>query len=159
MVKTKVCIKCGVEKLLTEFCKRTDSPDGYHRYCRTCNKAEHAAYHEKNRTRELKRMAKYNKSPKSKAAHKANKIKRRAAGELTTETMETVRQASNGICPYCGKRIEEGHIDHIIPISKGGTSSPDNLAWVCASCNLSKSNRSLDEFLKELGRFTRGKHQ
>ncbi len=31
------------------------------------------------------------------------------------------------------------HVDHIVPIKHGGTSDPDNLAWACFECNVSKS--------------------
>ena len=33
------------------------------------------------------------------------------------------------------------HIEHVVPSSCGGPSTPDNLAWACPGCNLKKSNR------------------
>jgi len=33
------------------------------------------------------------------------------------------------------------HIDHVFPASKGGSSKYENLQFLCAACNLSKSNR------------------
>jgi hypothetical protein len=33
------------------------------------------------------------------------------------------------------------HVEHIVPISLGGTDDLDNLAWACPGCNLKKSNR------------------
>jgi 5-methylcytosine-specific restriction endonuclease McrA len=42
-------------------------------------------------------------------------------------------------CIYCGQSsIEDGvklHIDHIKPVSKGGTSKLENLVTACAGCN------------------------
>lgn len=48
-------------------------------------------------------------------------------------------------CHYCGRRAPdvELHVDHIIPRSKGGSNSPDNLIAACAECNLGKSNQEL----------------
>ena len=33
------------------------------------------------------------------------------------------------------------HIEHIVPSSAGGTSSPENLALACPTCNLHKAQR------------------
>lgn len=50
-------------------------------------------------------------------------------------------------CQYCGKRFrgEELTFDHIIPKSKGGKNSWENVVTCCISCNHSKGNKSLSE--------------
>ena len=53
---------------------------------------------------------------------------------------------SNGKCSYCGKQAQE--IDHIVPRSKGGTDSVNNLTATCRSCNEKKSNLTLKAFGK-----------
>ncbi len=47
-------------------------------------------------------------------------------------------------CQYCGhtKRLT---IDHVIPRSKGGTHTWDNVVTACESCNSAKGNRLLHE--------------
>ena len=57
---------------------------------------------------------------------------------------------SNGKCVYCGAKATE--IDHVIPRSKGGTNSVYNLVASCRSCNEKKSNLSLKEFGKKVGK-------
>jgi hypothetical protein len=57
-------------------------------------------------------------------------------------------------CQYCGKTPPKVvlHIDHILPVSKGGKSDRGNLITSCADCNLGKSNillSSLPEPLAE----------
>ncbi|WP_412775182.1 HNH endonuclease [Streptomyces platensis] len=47
-------------------------------------------------------------------------------------------------CVYCGAPAE--HIDHVVPISKGGADAAHNLLPACAPCNLSKSDKSLAEW-------------
>ena len=57
---------------------------------------------------------------------------------------------SNGKCSYCSKQAQE--IDHIVPRSKGGTNSVNNLTATCRACNEKKSNLSLKEFGKLVGK-------
>ena len=57
---------------------------------------------------------------------------------------------SNGKCVYCGAKATE--IDHVIPKSSGGTNSVHNLVASCKSCNQMKSNLSLKEFGKLVGK-------
>lgn len=46
-------------------------------------------------------------------------------------------------CVVCGStaEVEPLHVDHIVPVSRGGTSDLDNLQTLCQTCNLGKSNR------------------
>ena len=44
-------------------------------------------------------------------------------------------------CQYCGQE-DATTVDHILPISKGGTDDPDNLVAACSRCNYSKGNRT-----------------
>ena len=43
-------------------------------------------------------------------------------------------------CQYCGSE-DATTVDHVLPISKGGTDDPDNLVAACTRCNYSKGNR------------------
>lgn len=47
-------------------------------------------------------------------------------------------------CGYCGVK-ENLTIDHIIPSSKGGEDSWENMVTCCSSCNLKKGDRLLKE--------------
>ncbi|MCX7759528.1 MAG: HNH endonuclease, partial [bacterium] len=50
-------------------------------------------------------------------------------------------------CQYCGRKPPEVVlvIDHIKPVSKGGTNDIINLITSCKDCNSGKSNKQLDE--------------
>ena len=39
------------------------------------------------------------------------------------------------------KEPKAGSVDHITPVSKGGTDGIDNLRWACRSCNCARGNR------------------
>lgn len=51
-------------------------------------------------------------------------------------------------CAYCGKTDVPLEIEHIIPKSKGGSNRVSNLTIACNACNTRKSNKSIEEFLK-----------
>ncbi len=42
--------------------------------------------------------------------------------------------------PFNPGRKVRLHVDHLIPISQGGTDDPDNLRTLCSNCNQGKSN-------------------
>ena len=50
-------------------------------------------------------------------------------------------------CSYCGCR-ESLSIDHVLPTSRGGPDSSDNVVWACKSCNSSKGATDLLVWLK-----------
>lgn len=71
-----------------------------------------------------------------------------ALAEQRVKVMPALRwqvfQRDNWKCCACGRVSAHGvilHVDHIIPRSKGGTDSLDNLQTLCSECNLGKSNR------------------
>ena len=63
-----------------------------------------------------------------------------------------VYKEKNGVCEYCGKSLskDEFHLEHKIPISRGGNNEYDNLTISCASCNLKKGSKTMSEFLNEI---------
>lgn len=48
-----------------------------------------------------------------------------------------VVQRDQGQCCHCGSRVEL-QFDHIIPVSRGGSSNAENLQLLCGPCNRAK---------------------
>ncbi len=50
-------------------------------------------------------------------------------------------------CQYCGRRLprSELNLDHVVPRSRGGTTSWENVVCSCVSCNLRKGGRTPEE--------------
>lgn len=51
-------------------------------------------------------------------------------------------------CRYCGC-TDELAVDHIIPLSRGGTNDPENLTPACKPCNSSKRDKLVEEWLRD----------
>lgn len=49
------------------------------------------------------------------------------------------------ICVYCGRRPPdvELHVDHVVPVAKGGSNELHNLVAACRDCNLGKHAKEL----------------
>lgn len=74
------------------------------------------------------------------------KFRKSAAGQralMTSKLRQTIKERDNFTCKQCGISVsQEPHllleIDHIVPISKGGLTTEDNLQTLCWRCNRSK---------------------
>lgn len=60
-------------------------------------------------------------------------------------TRKNILRRDGHKCGYCGRSDLPLTIDHIIPKSKGGSDSWENLVSACLPCNNKKGDRSLDE--------------
>lgn len=72
-------------------------------------------------------------------------------GRIPYVIKQMVLQRSAGRCWYCGEVLnvagrQTNHIDHVLPVSKGGSNDPDNLVAACRTCNTEKADMTLKEF-------------
>ena len=60
---------------------------------------------------------------------------------MTQSLRKKIMERDYYTCRYCGKYMPSGkgiHIDHIVPVAKGGLTIESNLQVLCARCNLRK---------------------
>lgn len=99
---------------------------------------------------------KWRQTPKGKEQTYRTNVKRRSYEfkvDFTFHQRRGIIERDNWTCQICHKKVhdekvncyspDKAHIDHIIPISKGGNSEPSNLRLLCASCNLKKADKVL----------------
>ena len=60
-------------------------------------------------------------------------------------TRRNLFQRDNHTCQYCGSRDNQLSIDHVIPRSRGGGDTWENVTTACLSCNVRKGNRTPKE--------------
>lgn len=61
---------------------------------------------------------------------------------FTYEERAAALKRSGGVCACCGKKLttKTMTMDHIIPLSRGGSNEPENLIALCPECNKQKGN-------------------
>ena len=77
----------------------------------------------------------------------ADRRTRRARDPIRAQMRFRVLQRDGFRCRYCGRYGSAPgvvlHVDHVVPLAAGGTSTEDNLLTACEECNLGKSTMAL----------------
>lgn len=84
-------------------------------------------------------------------AYRARKVS--APGECSGDDWIAILNYHNGRCAYCLRcEAEAGTLamEHMLPLSRGGTNDPDNIVPGCKSCNSSKNDKTPLEFVSGL---------
>jgi 5-methylcytosine-specific restriction endonuclease McrA len=155
-------------------CKETKPPDAFRfrpgtaqleAYCRPCDSTYNAEKRSKNREARLaacrkwhqenkdrqratnKRWVKANPERVRASWRRARARRRNAEGEFTEADTSRLLVEQRGTCNGCGGDIRETWtVDHIMPLSRGGSNWPDNIQLLCALCNSKKGNRTMEEW-------------
>jgi len=113
-----------------------------------------AAYNAGHREERLAYDAAYYTEHREEAAAYRHTRRSRERGNGGTHTAADVRaqyKRQRGRCYYCGVEVGDTyHVDHVVPISKGGSNDPSNLVVACAPCNLRKNDKLPHEFAGRL---------
>lgn len=133
---------------------------GGHRQCRTCRKVRvretferHGdVYLARQRERYAAEPEKYlatnrewaKANPEKRAlSDRVKRQRKRAAGTLSAADWRAVLERYGSACLACGSD-DPPTIDHVIPLSKGGTNTVDNVQPLCNPCNMRKGRKTVD---------------
>lgn len=86
--------------------------------------------------------------------HKRRARERNARGSFSAADLREIRKLQRNRCARCRKSLKhkKAHVDHIIPLAKGGTNDRTNIQLLCAPCNLTKAARDPIDDARRLGR-------
>ena len=169
---TRLC-RCG-ETDLSEFYKNKSARGGISYICKSCSKIDARKYNKTSARREnMKRFVKkvggtsgyylkykdtirkaqrrYSLKDSSKLKHRITQSKRRSkirssVGKFTDDQWIKLLDyySPKNKCLNCGEFYDILEIDHVNPISKGGTNYITNIQPLCRLCNSSKYTKSID---------------
>lgn len=110
--------------------------------------------YKKNRDKFRKKGKIYRKNNKEYFATAARNRRTKLAkngGVHTKEDIGNILSHQKWKCVYCLKCIRKKyHIDHKVPIARGGSNFSKNLQALCAPCNMKKNKKTHREFLREI---------
>ncbi len=72
-------------------------------------------------------------------------------GSHTSDDVKRLGSEQDWKCAGCRSKLGRSyHVDHVVPVTKGGHNGPDNLQLLCPKCNGQKFDKDLLVFLAEL---------
>lgn len=112
-------------------------------------KRQHLWY-ERNKDKRKAEIVKYKKEhPDQYRMYASCRRARKKGATVTRFSVKDIVDKYGEICFYCKGSFEQ--IDHYIPLSKDGLHTLENVRPSCAQCNLEKSNKLPEDFLKYKG--------
>lgn len=150
----KYCAVCEKELPYEKFSKMNENRDGYNSSCRECESIRNRKYQlrpevkEKRAKYQKKWRKRYYATPAGKAMNAKHLNLRRSRKENTIYnysdgTWQETLEFFNHKCAYCGQSNKPLTQEHIIPLSKGGYYTKQNIIPACHFCNTSKKDRNL----------------
>lgn len=140
--KKSMCLNCSnAEKLrLREYKSRN----------REKLREDYTKYIRENRQKENARKRKWAKqnpekviAARKRGHYRRDMLERFTEKEFTAEEWKQCLDSYGGRCLWCGT-TERITIDHVVPLSKGGSNRLENLQPLCVSCNSKKRTKTMD---------------
>lgn len=149
------CVECLAIFSASEGKKQYDAV--YYRENWDRIRARGKVYNEANREQRVIQAKRWRKeNPEKRKAIIRNYSARRRAREangISTAELHAWTAGQKKVCYWCGSKCARSfHVDHYVPLSKGGAHEADNLVIACPTCNVRKNAKDPYEFANNLGR-------
>jgi len=142
--KTKQCIQCEIDKAMTKMLKFKNNDIGLENLDTTLeNIIVKSKYLISTYTLPLESAIWLIKEGKAQV-YKPDIIYRISHENESWIVRYHVNERDNYKCHYCGNKGNT--VDHVIPKSKGGEFTEENLVRCCGDCNLEKGSMSYEEY-------------
>ena len=133
--------------------KREDNREEYNQYMREYRKTDNynswrSEYNkspdiQKRRKERLKEFFSKNPEKHQEYGNRRRSRENNSPGSFTTKEWKSLCRQYNHRCARCGEK-KKLTVDHVVPLSKGGSNYIDNIQPLCSSCNSSKGAKRKD---------------
>lgn len=147
--KAKRCPRCETWKPLEKFTRDSSRRDGLCYLCKKCKRQDTKHYYLNHPEAMKRNQTLYRK----RHVDLANARSRRWNHNHRTTEVNRLLEVYGSVCHLCGKVIalKDFSIDHIVPLSLGGSDIFSNTKPAHRSCNSSKGNRVALEYAEQEG--------
>src|SRR5690606_5217579 len=160
------CPKCGVTRPSSERTGNRVSPDGLEFQCKPCMRAKSAKYYAENGEKHRESVCRWQKTNREKYRENARRWRKANPGKVRAiQHRRRARKAGAFTEPHTpedllafwrflgidpercwywaldGRDAPMEHVDHVIPLSRGGSETVWNKRPACSKCNTSKNAR------------------
>lgn len=183
----KYCSGCEEQKPVTDeyFFRDNFSNDGFYSMCKVCKSQKTSKWFDKNkeyreeydrkyylRNKEYyslmhKKFIRENAGYEAVANQKRVAMMKKLPNTFTLEDWNKAKEHFNFKCAYC-EMVEEENInkfgrgleqEHVVPLSKGGPFTADNIIPACRTCNSSKRDKPMIKWFRKQIFYTQGKER
>ncbi|MFP4395647.1 MAG: HNH endonuclease [Anaerolineales bacterium] len=177
----KWCWKCETWKKVEEFSRDASRSDGLKAICKSCSYTRKTGGPSRKKRREMRKKGfawcrgckewlsvaevskgacrdchnreareRYREDEEYRMERKQHAHSRkRGVDKIPVIGQQIILENFDGRCAYCGAAADTW--DHVKPVSKGGKTVPYNIVPACTSCNSSKKDKDVFEWIEEQG--------
>jgi hypothetical protein len=136
---SKICSGCGQTKSLDSFVRARAMAKGRARLCKECSRSVLRDWYAQNQAHAKTRIKAWKLDNRQRVRNYNRKRSAAKTGELVDPLVRL--ELDDGICGICREDVDpfDYHIDHIVPLARGGSHTYGNTQVAHPLCNLQKA--------------------
>lgn len=97
--------------------------------------------------REYDRIYRESHNEQRKANHHTRRARKKGNGgtltaaDITMQIRSQTDKKGQLHCWWCGEKLNKWHVDHVIPLARGGSNAPENIVISCPTCNMTRKDK------------------
>jgi 5-methylcytosine-specific restriction endonuclease McrA len=146
----KCCPNCEEWKNRGEFSRDKCRKDSLQVYCKACNRAYLIAHRKERAAYDAFYKATHHKENAANSRRRRTR-ERGSGGTHTAQDVQRQGDSQKWKCWWCSKPCTDNyHVDHLVPLARGGHNDPSNIVITCPRCNCSKNDKLPQEWIGRL---------